>query len=124
MTRNQRQMLVKSNETVKALKEVCEKYGYYCDYSYIASYWKPYVSICPLDRDWYYPDVRLNVPFGEEWRNSKNWNWTLNAACYGSMDLRKYDLFLHHLTQAKKLVEELVDIDLTKLPVEPEDFED
>ena len=120
MTEKEIEKLIKANDVAKSIRNICEKYGYESSWAYI-KYWRPVVWIRQMERKSYYPDVRLDIPFWKEWRDSKNWIWGINAWAYGSMNIRDYNVFLYQLTQAKRMVEELNELDLTKLYVVSED---
>lgn len=124
MTRNEFKELLSSNKTANEIKAICEKYWYEADSLYI-EFNSPRVWVRALDyKCKYYPDVRLRTPILAKSINPEERKWEINSWCLVNMDSREFKTLLYYFNQALRMVEELNEVDLSKLPVIPEKFEE
>lgn len=126
MTRKEFKELINSNKTANEIKAICEKYWYVANKEIcIDIYWEPRIWISQLDRTSRFPDVWLDT--WKIWEHNKPefWTWKINASSSWTLNIREFTLFMYQLNQAKRMVEELNELDLTTLPRVPvEWFED
>lgn len=121
MTRKEFKELVNSNKTAIKIKMICEKYGYEANDCYI-EFNTPRLWIRALDWKWRNPDISLDKPVCAEEINPQEWSWKINYGC-GNVSSREMKLKLFQLNNALKLVEELEELDLSRLPVMPDKFD-
>lgn len=124
MTRNEFKELINSNKQANEIKSICEKYWYEASYCFI-EFNSPRVWVRALD--WkcrFCPDVMLKHSICPKSINPEDWTWEINSWAFGSMEAREFKVMMYYFNQALKMVEELNKVDLSKLPVIPEEFDD
>ena len=130
MTKQEFITAVENNATTKQLKAVAEKYGYaVSDYPLITEYGDIKVYIYAQDRSFrnFKPEFYLetNFLFAHNREDSKyTYTWKVGTISYGSLNGEELEQYVKGINEAKALYDELVKIDLTKLEVRPETFED
>lgn len=106
------------NEGSKQLAEICSKYGYALNYAVNKQYKKggklyPMIAISSVgDREfkpWIYFEDNA---FGRDGRR-----FTAQTTSYGALGLNDYEEFASNVNKAYKLLKELEEFDLNKLPV-------
>lgn len=128
MTREQFLKAIENNSITKQLKRVAEKYGYKASESpYITEYGHINCAIYPEDRRprSFYPEFYLNVSLtktNEE--DFYKYKRQMGTTAYGGLEWEELDKYVKWITNAKKLYDELVKIDLYKLAQRPAEFDD
>lgn len=128
MTKKEFIKAVENNSTTKQLKAVAEKYGYaVSDYPLITEYGSIRIAIYPKDRSFhnFKPDFHLSEDLETLFKEkvSKH-HWEVWTISYGNLYGEDLDRYVKGINEAKSLYDELIKIDLTKLEVRPEAFED
>lgn len=121
---------VESNATTQQLKAVAEKYGYVvCDYPLITEYWDIKVYIRAKDQSFhnFKPEFFLetNFLFARLKEDCEYiYTWKVGTVSYGFLEWEELEKYVKWINEAKALYDELQKIDLKKLQVRPEKFED
>lgn len=130
MTKQEFITAVENNATTKQLKAVAEKYGYaVSDYPLITEYGDIKVYIYAKDRGFhsFKPELFLetNFLFAHNREDCEyTYTWKLGTVSYGSLNGEELEAYIKGVNDAKALYDELQNIDLKKLEVRPESFED
>lgn len=120
---------MESNETFQQLKASAERHGFVCEYAYLTYYGDPKVTIYSKNyrefRDFrcnFY--LRTELDFTRRENCCKSYQREMWTTSYWSLSWEELEKYLEWVTESKALYDELQNIDLLKLQVRPENFED
>ena len=120
---------MESNETFQQLKASAERHGFVCEYAYLTYYGDPKVTIYSKNytefRDFrcsFY--LRTELDFTRRENCCKSYQREMWTTSYWSLSGEELEKYLEWVTESKALYDELQNIDLLKLQVRPENFED
>lgn len=129
MTKQEFINAMESNETFQQLKATAEKHWFICEYAYLTYYGDPKVALYSKDyrefRDYrsnFY--LRTELDFSKRENCCKSYQREMSTTSYWSLywdDLEKY---LEWVLESKGMYDDLKNIDLLKLQLRPEKFDD
>jgi len=129
MTKQEFLKAMESNETFQQLKASAERHGFVCEYAYLTYYGDPKVTLYSKDyrefRDFrcsFY--LRTELDFTRRENCCKSYQREMWTTSYWSLSWEELEKYLEWVTESKALYDELQNIDLLKLQVRPENFED
>ena len=129
MTKQEFLKAMETNEVFQQLKASAEKHGFICEYAYLTYYWDPKVTIYSKNyRE--FRDYRCNFYLRTELDFTKRENCCISyqremgTTSYWSIYGEELEKYLEWVTESKALYDELKNIDLLKLQVRPEKFDD
>lgn len=120
---------MESNETFQQLKASTERHGFVCEYAYLTFYGEPRVTIYSKNyrefRDYrcnFY--LRTELDFSRNYDCCKSYQREMSTTSYWSIYWDELEKYIEWVNESKALYDELQNIDLLKLQLRPENFED
>lgn len=105
------------NETLQAMKEVANRYGY--DFEGANRRYKsnpnklyPFIRVSRKDWNGYLPEIHFDNRFNED-----NYEYTIQTTSYGALNEEHFTDFLNAQTKAYSLIQKLQNFDISKLPI-------
>ena len=129
MTKEEFIKAMETNEVFQQLKASAEKHGFICEYAYLTYYGDPKVAIYSKNHR-EFRDFRCSLYLRTELDFSKNhdccesYQREMSTTSYWSIYWEELEKYIEWVNESKALYDELQNIDLLKLQVRPEKFDD
>ena len=104
------------NETLQAMKEVANRYGYYFEganrgYKSNPNKLYPFIRVSRKDRNGYLPEIYFEDDLNDDYE------YKIQTTSYGALNEEEFADFLNAQTKAYSLIQKLQNFDISKLPI-------
>lgn len=104
------------NETLQAMKEVANRYGYDFEganrgYKSNPNKLYPFIRVSRKDRNSYLPEIYFEDDFNDDYQ------YKIQTTSYGALNEEEFADFLNAQTKAYSLIQKLQNFDISKLPI-------
>ena len=104
------------NETLQAMKEVANRYGYDFEganrgYKSSPNKLYPFIRVSRKDRNGYSPEIYFEDDLNDDYQ------YKIQTTSYGALNEEEFTDFLNAQTKAYSLIQKLQNFDISKLPI-------